>query len=205
MYDTSIIGKNTGELTIELSISNTPFEINWLDLAVQAILEILGPRDFTGVSVKSGAPLDLAGSHLALEKVAGSLACRGLEDRIGQALFRGFLRNAAEPLGFFIPEVLYQPFRKKAIIGLRLICAEYTRLTGVDVQIKEQAARIQLILPGSYDPQQPYPLPCPILVGFMKEFMSWCGGGRNYLVEETSCRAAGNTTCTFTIHTNPLD
>jgi|GEM_PF-4344134 len=172
---------------------------------MQAVLEILGPCDFSSVSLKPGVPLDLAGSHLELEKVAGSLACRGFEDRIGQALFRGFLRKAAEPLGFFKPEILYQPVRKKALIGLRLICAEYERLTGVDIQIKEQAARFQLILPVSRDSHQSCPLPCPILVGFLKEFMSWCGGGRHFLVEETSCLTAGNTACSFSIHTTPLD
>jgi hypothetical protein len=201
----SIIGKINRRSIIELSIRNTSFEINWLDLAAQAVIEILGPQDFPGVSLETGPAVDLAGSHRALESAAGVLACRGLEDRIGQALFRGFLRRAAEPLGFFQPEVLYQPVHRKVITCLQLISAEYKQLTGTAIQVKEQANRVQLIVPALRGAQIPYQLPCPVWLGFLKEFMAWCGGGRNYLVEETGCRGAGNTGCTYTITLNPLD
>jgi predicted hydrocarbon binding protein len=46
---------------------------------------------------------------------------------------------------------------------------------------------------------------CHLAVGLFQEALFWISGGKNYLVEETSCIATGDPTCTFEIARTPLD
>jgi predicted hydrocarbon binding protein len=46
---------------------------------------------------------------------------------------------------------------------------------------------------------------CHFTVGLLQEFLSWLSGGKIYLVEETSCKAKGDTVCQIRIDQKPLD
>ena len=46
---------------------------------------------------------------------------------------------------------------------------------------------------------------CQLAVGLFQEALFWISGGKTYMVEETSCIAAGDPACTFEISRVPLD
>jgi len=44
-----------------------------------------------------------------------------------------------------------------------------------------------------------------LAVGILEEGLYWIGGGKSFYVEEVSCIAAGDRTCTIMIGKRPLD
>ncbi len=58
--------------------------------------------------------------------------------------------------------------------------------------------------PACWGRQTSYPC-CHLSTGLLHEALRWVSGGKNFDVEEITCIAMGDTTCTFEVIKQPLD
>ncbi|MBA4421164.1 MAG: hypothetical protein C0391_08445 [Anaerolinea sp.] len=178
----------------------------WLQILQIAVVEITGEK--SAPILMPNAPLKsstLTELHTRLERMMGASACRGVEIRIGQAAFHIFLSRMAEDFGFFLPEIKFLPVKRKIMAGLQLLAEEYLRLTGERMSVLETEDAYEVTIPPAVKEIPSIYTGCPLLIGFLKEYVIWAGGGKFYQILEKSCCVDGNRTCVFHIRKVPLD
>jgi predicted hydrocarbon binding protein len=150
---------------------------------------------------------DLASIHETLEKIYGPHAGRGLAIKSGQVSFKYGLQELGSPLGITSLTYRLLPLSKKIEHGIRTLTKILNRYTGDNVQLRDDPDHYFIDIthcPLCWQRTTETPC-CHFMIGLFQEFLFWVSGGKNFRVEETTCIATGQSSCTFKIARHPLD
>ncbi len=145
--------------------------------------------------------------HLALESHYGLQCGRGLALRAGRAsakhgLFALEPVTSATDLAFRL-----LPLHKKLRGSLTALAEAFNGLTDQKVRLEEQPDHFLWTIercPFCWGRRTESPA-CHLAVGILQEALYNVSGGRTFMVEETLCIAAGDSTCAIQIDKRPLD
>jgi len=162
--------------------------------------------DFTGGDVPDlpfGAPARL---YDALEEIYGEQASRGLCLRAGRVMFHRGLRVFSGILGLSHRSFRLLPPSQKVLRGLDLLAWLLNHYSDQRVRVEKHARELLLInekCPHCWNLKKTSPC-CQLTVGLLQEGLAWACNGKQYSVEEISCRAKGDPACTYRIIRKPL-
>lgn len=95
----------------------------------------------------------------------------------------------------------------KLKVGSNAFTETLNRFSDQIVRLEEDKRRFLFIIercPACWGRQTSYPC-CHLSTGLLHEALRWVSGGKNFDVEEITCIAMGDTTCTFEVIKQPLD
>ena len=145
--------------------------------------------------------------HQSLEDIYGPPAGRGIALRAGRVCFKYGLKDFGDSIGISEPEFRLLPLSQKieqGFLTISTLAQEYTT-TGIALRTTPETLAWEVErCPICWQREVEEPC-CQLAVGLFQEALFWISGGRNYLVEETSCIGTGDPTCTFEISRTPLD
>ena len=150
---------------------------------------------------------DLSNIQATLEKMYGQRGGHGVALRSGRACFKYGLREFGPMLGVTDQEFRLLPLKEKLLTGAVLFADAFNKFTDQIVRLEENETRLLWHIdrcPVCWGRQSEGPV-CHLAVGILQEALYWVSGGRFYFVEETSCIAQGDPSCTITINKQPLD
>jgi hypothetical protein len=150
---------------------------------------------------------DLSPLHEMLEKMYGPRAGRGIAQKAGQVGFKYSLREFGPILG--ISNLTYRllPLTKKIEKGLQTYTDIFNRYT-------HQSANFRIETDSYFWELKHCPICwhritdtpcCHLTTGLFQEFLFWVSGGKHFLVEEKTCIATGDDSCSFQIARHPLE
>lgn len=182
------------------------------DLMIASFEEVLGRPKFELVLRYSG--LELPGDRVpdlpfgtpgrlyqSLGEIYGDQTARGICLRTGRVMFRRGLRAFSGVLGLTQRAWRLLPPGQKVTRGLELLAWLLNHYSDQRVRVEHHGAESLLInerCPHCWGLMQPAPC-CQLPVGALQEGLAWACSGRPYAVEETSCRANGDSSCTYRI------
>ena len=142
-----------------------------------------------------------------LEEMYGPRGGRGLQLRLGRVLFAQGLANfgalvGASDLAF---KVLPLPAKLKA--GLPAVAKVFDSLSDQTSYVKDPGgdhylyhiARCSMCWGRTSD--RPV---CFIATGILEESLRWLSGGRTFRVDEVTCIAMGDETCSYAVYKEPI-
>jgi len=165
-------------------------------------LASLPPNDF-----ERGFAFDELGRmQLALVELYGPLAGRRLARRMGRVSFRLGAQDLRPVLG--IADLVFRilPLRTRLRVGFEVLAQMFQRFSDqtVDVQENEEYFRWVMTCCGVCWGRQSDGPCCDLMVGLLQEAVHWLSGGAQFFIEESSCIAAGEPTCTILIGKQPI-
>lgn len=141
-----------------------------------------------------------------LEQVYGPHGGRGLALRIGRACFNSGVRQYGTQIG--ITEMAFRllPLPAKINAGAKALAELFNNYTDQKVRVVEDNGLLfwhidQCPLCWERRSQEPV---CHLAVGLLQEALYWLSGGKVFNVEEKTCIAAGDETCTIEIDQSPI-
>jgi predicted hydrocarbon binding protein len=141
-----------------------------------------------------------------LEQAYGPRGGRGLALRTGRACFKYGLKEYGSILG--LTEVAFRllPLSTKLHAGAKAFADLFNKHTDQRVRIEEKENQIlwhidQCPLCWKRRAEEPV---CHLAVGLLQESLYWLSGGKIFNVEETTCIARGDPTCTLVIDKAPM-
>lgn len=141
-----------------------------------------------------------------LEQLYGPHGGRGLALRIGRACFNYGVRQYGAQIG--ITEMAFRllPLPAKINAGARAFAQLFNNFTDQKVRVEEDGNTLlwhieRCPLCWGRHVQEPV---CHLAVGLLQEALYWLSGGKVFNVEETTCIAAGDETCTIVIDQSPI-
>jgi predicted hydrocarbon binding protein len=142
-----------------------------------------------------------------MEEMFGPTGTRGLMVCSGRAAFKYFLKGEGKTLGFDTAQFRLLPTRTKLKKGLQQIALWMQNSSGDVITLKNEDKQwIYEVSSGSeIEGKKISATNCDFTAGLLQEFLSWAGGGKFYRVKETTCRAAGDSCCSFVIDKFPLE
>lgn len=150
---------------------------------------------------------DISAIHRALDKMYGPHSGRGLALRVGRACFKLGLHEFGSLIGVTDLSFRLLPLQMKIKVGAESFTEILNNYTDQIVQLEE---RPDLLLwhiercPLCWGRTTDAPC-CHLIVGLLQESLFWLSGGKYFRVEEVSCIAQGDSTCTIEIYRHPLD
>ncbi len=157
--------------------------------------------------LERGFPFEHLGAlQAAAESVHGSEAGRELNRRVGQRCLDNGLREFNPLLGIADLPVRMMPLSLKLHVGFDMFAMVFNRFTDQVVSLSEDHKYYYWIIercPVCWGRQTEAPC-CHLAVGILQEALRWATGGKNFVVAETSCIAAGDETCTIAINKRPM-
>jgi predicted hydrocarbon binding protein len=150
---------------------------------------------------------ELSGIVQALEDMYGPRGGRSLATRAGRAGFKYALKDFGALLGIADLAFRLLPLGIKLKVGLNAMADTFNNFTDQRVQVKEEPERFLYIIercPVCWGRHSDMPC-CYAAKGLLQETVSWISGGKNFSIEEISCIAVGDVTCTFTVEKLPYD
>ncbi len=143
----------------------------------------------------------------ALEEMYGPRGGRGLARRAGRACFRFGVRDFGPLLG--VADVAFRllPAEMKLRVGFEVLAQTFNKFTDHLVRLGEDEQYFQWIVErcGACWGRSAASPCCHLTVGLIEEGLYWISGGKSFYVEEVSCIAAGDHSCTVLIGKKPLD
>ena len=141
-----------------------------------------------------------------LEQAYGPRGGRGLALRIGRVCFKYGLKEYGSMLG--ITEIAFRllPLPVKQHTGARLFADLFNKHTDQLVSIEDKETSIIWNIercPLCWGRKADEPV-CHLAVGLLQESLYWLSGGKIFNVEEITCIARGDPTCTIVVEKNPL-
>jgi len=143
----------------------------------------------------------------ALEKLHGPRGGQGLALRSGRACFKYGLREYGSLLGMTNLSFRLQPLQVKVKMGIEKLADALSRHGDQQVRVVEKEKEFLWVVehcPVCWGRCSENPA-CHLVVGFLQEALNWLSGGKTFLVDETSCIARGDATCTFRFDKKPLE
>jgi predicted hydrocarbon binding protein len=143
----------------------------------------------------------------ALEDMYGPRGGRNLAIRAGRAGFKYGLRDFGSLLGLADLAFRLLPMGMKLKIGLTAMADTFNNFTDQRVRIEDSPEHFIYVIdrcPVCWQRQADAPC-CHAALGLLQEMVFWISGGKSFSIEERSCIAAGDPSCTFTIDKHPLD
>jgi len=143
----------------------------------------------------------------ALDEVYGSRGGRGLALRVGRACFRFGIKDFGPMLGIADLAFRILPLGMKLKVGFEVLAETFNKFTDHRVRLGEDEQYFHWIIErcGTCWGRQCDSPCCHLAVGLLEEGLYWVSGGENFYIEEVSCIAAGDSTCTILIGKHPLD
>ena len=141
-----------------------------------------------------------------LEQVYGPHGGRGLSLRIGRACFNNGIRQYGTQMG--ITEMAFRllPLPAKVSAGARAFAELFNNFTDQKVRVEEEGDQLLWHIercPLCWERHAQEPV-CHLAVGLLQEALYWLSGGKVFNVEEKTCIAAGDETCTIVIDQSPI-
>jgi predicted hydrocarbon binding protein len=141
-----------------------------------------------------------------LEQVYGPHGGRGLAVRVGRACFNYGVRQYGTQLGLTEMAFRLLPLPKKVSAGARVFAELFNNFTDQRVRVEEEDGKILWHIdrcPLCWERKAQDPV-CHLAVGLLQEALYWLSGGKVFNVEEQTCIAAGDATCTIVIDQSPI-
>jgi predicted hydrocarbon binding protein len=174
-----------------------------LKLASQSSLIEHYPVDDT----KLEFPFSTVGSlGETLEQLYGPHGGRGLSLRIGRACFNYGIRQYGTQLGLTQMAYKLLPLPAKLNAGAKAFAELFNTFTDQRVRVEDDGRKLLWHIdrcPLCWERKTHEPA-CHLAVGLLQEALYWLSGGKVFNVEEETCIAAGDTTCTIAIDQSPI-
>lgn len=152
--------------------------------------------------------------QIGLENAYGPRAGRGLALRVGRACFKYGLREFGPELGLTDLAFRLLPIPAKLAAGSEAFAGLFNNFTDQRVRLERDERylywhieRCPLCWGRQVEPvelSQANGPCCHLAVGLLQEALYWVSGGKYFQVEEKSCIACGDSTCTIVIDQNPM-
>jgi len=141
-----------------------------------------------------------------LEQAYGPHGGRGLALRIGRACFNYGVRQYSTQLGLTQMAFRLLPLPSKLHAGASAFAELFNNFTDQRVRVEGEGGTILWHIercPLCWERKAHDPV-CHLAVGLLQEALYWLSGGKVFSVEEKTCIAAGDQTCTIVIDQSPL-
>ena len=141
-----------------------------------------------------------------LEQVYGPHGGRGLALRVGRACFNNGIRLYGVQMGMTEMAFRLLPLPAKINTGAKAFAQLFNNFTDQKVRIEEDGNTLLWhieICPLCWERHAREPV-CHLAVGLLQEALYWLSGGKVFNVEEKTCIAAGDETCTIVIDQSPI-
>ena len=141
-----------------------------------------------------------------LEHVYGPHGGRGLALRIGRACFNYGVRQYGTQIGITEMAFKLMPLPNKLTVAATAFAELFNKFTDQRVRVEQEDGRILWHIercPLCWERKSAEPV-CHLAVGLLQEALYWLSGGKVFNVEEKTCVAAGDETCTIVIDENPI-
>ena len=141
-----------------------------------------------------------------LEQAYGPHGGRGLALRIGRACFNYGVRQYSTQLGLTQMAFRLLPLPSKLHAGASAFAELFNNFTDQRVRVEEEGGTILWHIercPLCWERKAQDPV-CHLAVGLLQEALYWLSGGKVFNVEEKTCIAAGDQTCTIVIDQSPI-
>jgi predicted hydrocarbon binding protein len=142
----------------------------------------------------------------SLELTYGPRGGRGVALRIGRATFKSGLKEYGSMLGLTEMAFRLLPLSTKLHKGSQAFADLFNKYTDQRVRVEERENKIFWIIercPLCWG-RKAEEVVCHLAVGLLQESLYWVSGGKMFNIEETTCIAHGDTTCTIVIDQTPL-
>jgi predicted hydrocarbon binding protein len=150
---------------------------------------------------------EVGGIQLALDEMYGPRGGRGLALRAGRMCFKFGIKEFGPVLGIADLAFRLLPLGMKLKVGFEVFAETFNKFTDQMVRLGEDETRFLWIIercPVCWERRSSQPC-CHLAVGILQEALYWVSGGKNFEVEEITCIAQGDPTCTIAIDKQPLD
>ena len=141
-----------------------------------------------------------------LEHAYGPHGGRGLALRVGRASFNYGVRQYGIQLGLTEMAFRLLPLPLKVSAGARVFAELFNNFTDQRVRVEEDNRKLLWHIdrcPLCWERKSQDPV-CHLAVGLLQEALCWLSGGKIFNVEEQTCIAAGDATCTIVIDQTPI-
>jgi len=141
-----------------------------------------------------------------LEQAYGPHGGRGLALRIGRACFNYGVRQYSTQLGLTEMAFRLLPLPTKLHAGASAFAQLFNNFTDQRVRVEDDNGKILWHIercPLCWERKSQDPV-CHLAVGLLQEALYWLSGGKVFNVEEKTCIAAGDQTCTIVIDQSPI-
>ncbi len=143
----------------------------------------------------------------ALDEMYGPRGGRGLAQRIGRTCFKLGIKDLGPVLGMADLAFRVLPLAMKLRVGFEVLAHMFERFSDHLVRFEEDEQYFHWIIErcGVCWGRKSNSPCCHLAVGILDEGLYWVSGGKSFYVEEVSCIAAGEQTCTILIGKQSLD
>jgi predicted hydrocarbon binding protein len=177
---------------------NTVLHLGSLDSIIENYPTTSSERTFSFETVSA--------LQASLEKVYGPRGGRGVALRVGRSSFRYGLKEYGSMLGLTEMAFRLLPLPTKLHTGARVFADLFNKHSDQKVRVDESENKIYWIIehcPLCWERKADEAI-CHLAVGVLQEALYWLSGGKVFSVEETTCVARGDETCTIVIDQTPL-
>lgn len=177
---------------------NTVLHLGSLDSIIENYPTTSSERTFSFETVSA--------LQASLEKVYGPRGGRGVALRVGRSSFRYGLKEYGSMLGLTEMAFRLLPLPTKLRTGARVFADLFNKHSDQKVRVDESENKIYWIIehcPLCWERTADEAI-CHLAVGVLQEALYWLSGGKVFSVEETTCVARGDETCTIVIDQTPL-
>jgi predicted hydrocarbon binding protein len=142
----------------------------------------------------------------SLDELFGFRGGRALAQRTGRESFHYALKEFMPVLG--IADLAFRPLHlgMKLKIGLEVFAETFNKFTDQQVRLSEDSEQHFWIIercPVCWNRITMDPC-CHVAVGLLEQSLQWVSNGRQFLVKEEECIAAGDYSCIITISKKPV-
>jgi predicted hydrocarbon binding protein len=187
------------------------------DLLMASFEEVLGGAQWNFILQRAGvATSGRESKHLpfdtpaqlaqAVEDIYGEQTGRGLCLRVGRVMMHHGLRAFSGTLGLSERSFRLLPPAQKIRRGLDLLAWLLNHSGDQRVRVENEDGALLLInekCPHCRGLRKAAPC-CQLPIGALQEGLAWLCGGKRFSVEEISCQAMGDPSCTYRIPRKPL-
>jgi predicted hydrocarbon binding protein len=141
-----------------------------------------------------------------LEQLYGPHGGRGVSLRIGRACFNNGIRCFGGQMGITETAFRLLPLSAKVSAGAKAFAELFNNFTDQKVFVEDQGDKLFWHIercPLCWERKAHEPV-CHLAVGLLQEALYWLSGGKMYNVEEQTCIAAGDETCSIMIEQSPI-
>ncbi len=150
---------------------------------------------------------ELSALMRALEDMYGPRGGRGLALRCGRATFARGLQGLGALTGVGDLAFKVLPLQAKLKLGLPAFAGViFNQISDQIVRLEEQPDHFLWHIdrcPQCWGRKSEKPC-CFIGMGLLQEALRWVSGGKEFRVDEISCMAVGDKTCTYIIYKEPI-
>jgi len=179
---------------------------------INAVLNLANLRGFLGSYPPNNFEMEFSFGVLsrlleALDEMYGARGGRGLRLRAGRVCFRLGVKDFGPMLDVADLAFRVMPLTMKLRVGFEVLAEVFNRFSDHQVRLGEDEDSFLWIVErcgGCWRRAASAPC-CHFTVGLLQEALYWVSGGQAFDVEEVSCIALGDRTCTMRIDKQPTD